>query len=247
MGLRLVLLEVLGGRALIGDGGGDTDGNDLGTPVLTGDTGTYGTETNSIVGVFIIPFLKNFLIFHEVNYWIIKMPNDSIFRELTIIEKLGSGGYGTVYKCRHKSGNDMALKIINMRDYGIPSLLEPVIMATLRHPTLNPAINITSNSTQLLILQLLAQHDLRQWRKENFPTESQLCKWTFDLIQAIHILHQCGLIHCDIKSQNILVFDNMTIRLSDFSIISGIKITILNFFLFTNVAKNTNVKNIRII
>ena len=148
------------------------------------------------------------------------MLDDRIFRELTIIEKLGSGGYGTVYKCRDKSGNLMALKIIDQKHYGIPSLLEPVIMATLRHPTLNPAINITTNSTQLLILQLLAQQDLRQWRRKHVPTEDQLCKWSFDLIQAIHILHQCGLIHGDIKSPNILVFDEITVRLSDFSLIS---------------------------
>ena len=152
------------------------------------------------------------------------MTSDVIFDEIEIINKLGRGGFGTVYKCQHKSGALMALKVIKLKTNGLNSLLEASIMATLRHPSINPAIGIISTDTKLLILQLLAKYDLLQWRNKNTPTETQLRKWSFDLIQAISVFHYCGFIHGDIKSNNILVFDHETIRLSDFSLVSLVDI-----------------------
>ena len=156
----------------------------------------------------------------------------SLFKDLVIVRKLGSGGFGTVYKCQHKAGNTLAMKVINNNATGLTSLLEASIMSTLRHPSINPALEVSFIDNNLCILQLLAQCDLYHWRKDNIPTQHQLMKWTFDLIQAVDVIHQCRLIHGDIKSLNILVFDSNTIRLSDFSLISLVEAkqkTTINF------------------
>ena len=146
---------------------------------------------------------------------------DDVFRQLTILGKIGTGGFGSVVKCRNNAGTLMALKVINIKDnsFGIPSILEPLIMSTLRHPTLNPAIKVMTTKKQLLILQLLAENDLYQWCKNHKPNDKSLQKISFDLLQAIYVLHRIGLIHGDIKSRNILMFDDETIRLTDFSLI----------------------------
>jgi serine/threonine-protein kinase len=46
------------------------------------------------------------------------------------------------------------------------------------------------------------------------------------LLSAVAYAHGCGIIHCDIKPENILLFDDGTLRLGDFGIAKAIQKTI---------------------
>lgn len=133
-------------------------------------------------------------------------------------DKIGQGGFGTVYKCVDETGIEMAMKCIKSNNNGIPCLMETSIMSTIHHPNINKAVKIHPTYDKLYILQELAICDLIQWRRENTPTENEIKKWTHQLLQAVACLHKHDIIHGDIKASNVLLHNNGSIKLSDFTL-----------------------------
>src|SRR5437016_6097229 len=132
-------------------------------------------------------------------------------------EKLGHGGFGSVYK----RGDD-AVKCIELEDDGIPHLMEPSIMASIAHPCLADASHISVGSGHLYIEQRLALSDGSRWTKKHrgghLLSINQLREWSYCLVQAVLCLHRASIIHCDIKASNVLLFENNNVKLADFSL-----------------------------
>lgn len=144
------------------------------------------------------------------------------FDKILLNNLIGQGTYGTVYKCVNEFNDEMAVKCINIKEDGIPCLMELSLMSSVSHLYLNSAIKIHLTSSKIYIIQNLAISDLHQWRKNNQrPPDEQLRSWSFQLLTAIHFLHKNNIIHHDIKSTNILIFSSgnqLILKLSDFSL-----------------------------
>lgn len=143
--------------------------------------------------------------------------------ELNIIlgNILGKGSHGIVYSCNVKTktlNKTLAVKCLNNKTNGISSLIETSIMSIIRHPNINHAINIYSTPSKTFILQELAISDLKNYRNQNNIDTKILLVWIHKLVQGISCLHKYNIIHGDIKSQNILVYSNNQIKLSDFTL-----------------------------
>ena len=134
--------------------------------------------------------------------------------------KLGCGGYGTVLKCIDKNGIEMAVKKICTDDNGISCLLELSIMSTVDHPNINKAFEIHCEPNMVYIIQELAVSDLKAYRSLHDPSLDQIIKWLYQVLQGLYHLHQKGIIHGDIKSSNILIYKDLSIKLSDFTLSS---------------------------
>ena len=130
---------------------------------------------------------------------------------------IGEGTFGKVYAA-HEGNRKVAIKEIKPYDKGIRSLLELSIMNTYQHPHLAHAIkiSITSSNTEdagsvISITQDLAKYDLKtfmtmHWKDGMKKATAKRC--LYEIISAIDFLHLEGIIHCDIKPHNVLVFEN---------------------------------------
>lgn len=143
---------------------------------------------------------------------------------ITLEKPLGRGGYGTVYLCTDENGEKLAVKCIKTKDIGIPSLFEASVMSTIIHPNINSAIKIHSTSEKLYIVQHLALSDLRIYRmnNENIPL-NKMVKWIWNICQGLKCLHNYDIIHGDVKTGNILIYDNGDVKLNDFNLSTKIE------------------------
>lgn len=144
-------------------------------------------------------------------------------KEYTITQKLGEGGFGSVYKCIDNNGKAYAIKKILTEKTGTPCLFEAAIMNTLQHPSLNKSLMIEANLDGLYILQDVAKYDLSGFIREHFKNGgsihiNQLKNILYRVGKGISYLHGKNMIHGDIKAHNVLFFSDTDIRLSDFNL-----------------------------
>jgi serine/threonine protein kinase len=137
---------------------------------------------------------------------------------ITLDKQLGKGGYGTVYLCRNENNEELAVKCIKTKDFGIPSLIEASIMSVTQHPNLAQALKIHSTPQKLYIVQELAISDLRVYRLNNQISEELCYHWVYDIAQGLSCLHRHNLIHGDLKASNILIYNGNKIKITDFTL-----------------------------
>jgi serine/threonine protein kinase len=112
--------------------------------------------------------------------------------------------------------NGKIIKHIPINKYGIDGLIESCIMRQIKHPYINHAEYSYCDRKGLYIIQKPAIDNYYKWRLRNIPDRKLMMMYINQLISAVKILHDLNIIHGDIKSQNILMYED-GIRLSDFS------------------------------
>jgi serine/threonine protein kinase len=136
------------------------------------------------------------------------------------VKKIGKGSYGKVYGGVMGDGQTVAVKSIELED-DIPSLLEASILTCFKHPALLSAKFIFTDEEHLHIVMDKATCDLsrvvRLDKGGSLQDLDTIRKWSYSLACGVHALHSHQIIHCDIKSSNVLVFDN-EVRLADFGL-----------------------------
>lgn len=141
----------------------------------------------------------------------------------TVSDKvIGQGAYGCVYLGKDEYGNHIAIKCCELKKDGIPSIFEANIMQTICHPNINSSIEIVASTDFLYIIQSLAVTDLYNYTNMNklnyIFTVTELQIIFFNLLQAVAILHSEQIIHCDIKSSNVLLYADGSVKLTDFTL-----------------------------
>lgn len=137
-------------------------------------------------------------------------------------EELGRGAYGIILKAVDEKGAEYAIKRCIKTENGVLFPLEIAIMTSLIHPSINGAIHVLANSKKIDMIQDRAISDLRDYtslrKKGNIPSLELLKKWCFSIAEALSILHEHRIIHADIKANNVLIYPNGEVKLSDFSL-----------------------------
>lgn len=145
---------------------------------------------------------------------------------------IGGGSFGNIYRvflCKNEYPINVkieaAMKVIPYsRNEGLLCLLEPYIMKYINHPHLMSSFKVEiTKSYNLQIFESLADCDVATFiknknkiSKKNYnENEYILKKWCWQILCAVATLHSHGIIHGDIKSSNILVF-NMNDIISSF-------------------------------
>ncbi len=144
-----------------------------------------------------------------------------------LIEKLGQGAMGEVYKVRHRGLDTVyALKILQPHFAAQPDLVqrfhnEARIMARLRHPHIVRVFDIDRDGAQhYFVMEYIEGRSLREIIAERAPLSSAECLTIVrQIAQALAHAHSQTVIHRDIKPSNILIErDSGRVVVTDFGI-----------------------------
>lgn len=141
---------------------------------------------------------------------------------LRILEKLGKGSFGDVYRAHDpRLDRDVALKLLRQRAEGshaVDIVHEARLMARVSHPnvvTIYGAERIGGRTG--IWMELLSRRNLAEEVREQGPLSPlDAVRTAIDVAAALSALHAAGLLHRDVKPQNVLRNDRGLAVLTDF-------------------------------
>jgi serine/threonine-protein kinase len=154
-------------------------------------------------------------------------PQQLIGRELGgfVLERLvGQGGFSWVFAGRGRSGTRVAVKVLRPRYAGDPQFAarfrnEAKLAGELVHPHIVRIHGVgAENGLTYFAMDLCPDSLASVLAREGPLPESRLIALAIDIAEALGYAHQAGVVHRDIKVDNILLRDDGTAVLSDFGI-----------------------------
>lgn len=148
-------------------------------------------------------------------------PGARTWGSFQLIESLGHGGFGRVYRAWEPSlAREVALKIIRVPDPTLAStvLHEGRLIARVRHPNVVTVHGAQQVGDEIGIwMELIRGRSLADLVKQQGPMSAEEAAVIgVHLCQAIAAVHNAGLLHRDIKAQNVMRESGGRIVLMDF-------------------------------
>ncbi len=147
------------------------------------------------------------------------------FRNLEVIELLGQGGMGLVYKARQPElDRGVALKILPRRLAEDPDFVqrfqrEARALASLSHPNIVGVHEFgTERGLCFFVMELVDGVNLRQVLRDRKLAPEEALRIVPQLCDALQYAHQEGVVHRDIKPENILLDRKGRVKISDFGL-----------------------------
>ncbi|NWR39279.1 NUAK2 kinase, partial [Tachuris rubrigastra] len=141
------------------------------------------------------------------------------------LETLGKGTYGKVKKARERSGKLVAIKSIwkdKVRDELdlVHIRREIEIMSSLNHPHIIAVHEVFENSSKIVIvMEYASKGDLYDYISERQRLTEQEARHFFrQVVSAVYYCHKNGIVHRDLKLENILLDANGNIKIADFGL-----------------------------
>ncbi|CAG9321967.1 unnamed protein product [Blepharisma stoltei] len=146
----------------------------------------------------------------------------------TVLKKLGSGGFGTVYQVIDKrTGIERAMKELPRskmtQEASVQMLSEVEILRNLDHPNIMKVYElIESKKSYFIITEFLTGGDLfdKIVKKQNL-SEKIAAEYAYGFMSAINYCHKNGIAHRDLKPENLLLEStepNAKVKVIDFGI-----------------------------
>ncbi len=143
-----------------------------------------------------------------------------------ILAELGRGGMGVVYRCRDSFGRQVALKMITAATDGesVARLRhEGQAIARLNHPGIVGLIGIdVHDGRPYIVMDLVEGESLRRLIARSRLDARRAAALVRDVALAVDHAHRLGVIHRDIKPDNILIDRHGDPRLTDFGLASDV-------------------------
>ena len=144
---------------------------------------------------------------------------------------IGQGMSGKVYKARHKKENRFyAIKKLNFNEINEKERIaiqdEVNLLKQLKHPNIVTYKDSFFDSDNCLNIVMVfcemgdMYTKIHKQKGEYFP-EEQILLWIAQLCLALSYVHDKQILHRDIKTQNIFIQNEHTIRIGDFGIAKG--------------------------
>ena len=147
------------------------------------------------------------------------------FPQLEILECLGRGGMGVVYKARQKALNRfVALKILAPERSTDPGFAERFtaearMLASLNHPNIVTIHDFgESGGFYHLVMEYVDGVNLRQAMTAGRFTPEQALAIVPPVCEALQYAHDHGVVHRDIKPENLLLDQQGRVKVADFGI-----------------------------
>jgi len=147
------------------------------------------------------------------------------FPQLELVELLGRGGMGTVYKARQKGLDRLvALKIMPAgaaKDPTWPERFarEARALARLSHPNIVGVYDSgESDGVYFFAMEFVDGMNLRQMIRAKSATPKEALAIVGQICDALQYAHEEGVVHRDIKPENILVDRRGRVKIADFGL-----------------------------
>ena len=144
-----------------------------------------------------------------------------------IVGLLGQGGMGEVYEVEHAQlGRRAALKVLHRNHLDRPDLAarlceEARLLARLRHQNLVEVfdLGVTADGRPYFAMPLLCGRDLREelTRRRALPAEAAIAL-AAQALDGLAVAHAAGLVHRDVKLENLFLEEDGTLRVLDFGV-----------------------------
>ena len=148
------------------------------------------------------------------------------FDHFEVVETLGAGGMGTVYKARDTHlERYVALKLLHRDlrsepDHNAQLQEEARIAASVNHPNVVQIFSLGTDHGQFYVVMELIDHgSLDDLMESQGPVpEHQVLDIGIQIARGLRAAHRKGLIHRDVKPANILFVDEEAAKIGDFGI-----------------------------
>jgi len=148
-----------------------------------------------------------------------------------LFERIAEGGMGTVYKARDTaSGQTVAIKIVPPNVAKNAVLMkrfeqEYAVAKSLDHPNVVRALDFSNEgSSPFLVMEFVDGESLGQRiERDGKIPEAEAIQLIGQVAQALHKAHKQGLIHRDVKPDNVLVTADGTAKLADLGLVKELE------------------------
>ena len=141
-----------------------------------------------------------------------------------ILHAIGKGGMGIVYLAldarlnRHVAIKCLHTELCESSDHE-RFKREALLLAKLNHPYIVHLYDVVESSKQLaLVMEHVDGSNLQVHLREHIVPYSQRMKWLIHIAQGLAVAHDAGIIHRDLKTENILINSRLEAKISDLGI-----------------------------
>jgi serine/threonine-protein kinase len=143
----------------------------------------------------------------------------------TVVEKLGEGGMGAVYRARDtRLGRDVALKVLPDelsadRERLARLQREAQVLAAVNHPNVASIYGVEEADGRLvLVLELVDGEDLAQLLKRGALPVDEALDIAIQIASGLEAAHDRGMVHRDLKPANVMITAEGVAKVLDFGL-----------------------------
>jgi serine/threonine protein kinase/tetratricopeptide (TPR) repeat protein len=150
---------------------------------------------------------------------------DQILGHYRVIEMLGAGGMGTVYRARDTQlERDVALKVLNLGTLSDDASrkqfrYEALALAKLNHPNIETVFEFnTQDGIDFLAMELISGLPLNAKLREGPLAEKEVVHQGIQLADGLAAAHEQGVVHRDLKPGNLFITPIGRLKILDFGL-----------------------------
>ncbi|MFJ2187484.1 protein kinase [Kitasatospora sp. NPDC087861] len=146
-----------------------------------------------------------------------------------LVEKLGQGGFGVVWRALDtRMRRPVAVKVIghhggDQAKAALRFVREACAAGNLSHPHIVTvhdlgACVLGDRQVTFLVMELLTGRTLTEVLRAGLPAPEQSLRWARQLCEALAVAHDAGMVHRDVKPENIMITEAGSLKVLDFGI-----------------------------
>jgi serine/threonine-protein kinase len=153
------------------------------------------------------------------------IPGERYVGKYHVLGMLGRGGMGSVYLAEHPGlGRQVAIKELVNTPASDPVALkrflqEAQVMARASHPNVIQIHDLELlGDVNYIVLELVRGKSVREWLQQGSIPPPQVFAVMHGVLLALDYAHKQGVVHRDMKPENVLISDEGTVKVADFGI-----------------------------